>query len=35
MNGLQITGVVIGVIVVVGVLANAKDLMRYLRISSM
>ncbi len=35
MNGLEIAGVVIGAIVLVGVLVNAKDLFRYLKISSM
>jgi hypothetical protein len=35
MNGYEIAGVVVGVIVLVGVLVNGKDLLRYLKISSM
>jgi hypothetical protein len=35
MNGFGIAGVVIGAIVAVGLVFNARDLIRYLRISSM
>lgn len=35
MNGWEIAGVVVGAIVLIGVLTNAKDLLRYLKISSM
>ena len=35
MNGLEIAGVVVGAIIVVGLLVNAKDLLRYFKISSM
>jgi hypothetical protein len=35
MNGWEIAGVVVGAVLVIGVLANIKDLFRYLKISSM
>jgi hypothetical protein len=35
MNGWEIAGIVIGVIIVLFLLMNAKDLYRYIKISSM
>lgn len=35
MNGWQIAGIVIGVIIVLLVLMNARDLYRYMKINSM
>ncbi|CAN2536651.1 hypothetical+protein [Methylocapsa aurea] len=35
MNGWEIAGAIIGVVLVIVVLANIKDLCRYLKISSM
>jgi hypothetical protein len=35
MNGLKISGVVVGAIFVLALLASAKDIARYIRISSM
>jgi hypothetical protein len=35
MNGWEIAGIVIGVIIVLLLLMNAKDLYRYIKISSM
>jgi hypothetical protein len=35
MSGLKIAGIVIGVIVAAGLLFSAKDIVRYIRISTM
>jgi hypothetical protein len=35
MNGWQIAGVAVSAIILIGILANGKDLLRYIRISSM
>jgi hypothetical protein len=35
MNGLEITGVVVGAIVLLVLLVSAKDIVRYIRISTM
>jgi hypothetical protein len=35
MNGLEITGVVVGAIVLLALLLSAKDIARYIRISTM
>jgi hypothetical protein len=35
MNGWEIAGAVVGALVLIGVVVNLKDLLRYLRISSM
>jgi hypothetical protein len=35
MNGLEITGVVVGAIILLVLLVSAKDIVRYIRISTM
>jgi len=35
MNGWEITGIVIGVLILLGIVVNFKDLVRYFKISSM
>jgi hypothetical protein len=35
MNGLEITGIVVGAIIILAILASAKDIVRYIHISTM